>query len=186
MDGPFWVDTRAPHISTDVTSVTLATTNKALVPVANLPVLGANYFSYVGKAVRVTLFGRITTAGTPGNGQFNIYWGSGADANGTIIGSSAAFALTASQSNLSWWLQFIVRCRTLGGAGVGSLFVTGTTEINNAVVATSLQPVLIPASAPAAVLVDLTANNVISPQFSRSGSTGESMQVHDFLFEALN
>jgi hypothetical protein len=45
---------------------------------------------------------------------------------------------------------------------------------------------LIPASVPAAVTVDLTANNVISPQFLRSGSTAETLQVHDVSYEALN
>lgn len=183
-DGLFYVDSRAPHISADVAAVTLATTDKALIPLANIPVLGSNYFSYVGKGMRITLFGRITTAATPGNGTFDIYWGSGADANGTIIGSSAAFALTASQTNLSWWAQFTVRARALGASG--SLLVTGDAAFNNAVVANSLQPLMIPASAPAPVTVDLTAANVISPQFKRSGSTVETMQVHDVLYEALN
>jgi len=184
MDGPWYVDTRAPHISADVAAVTLSTTDLALVPVANLPVLGSNYFSYVGKACRITMFGRITTGTTPGNGTFDIYWGTGAAANGSIIGSSAAFALTASQTNLSWMLSLIIRCRALGATG--SLLVTGDAQFNNAVVAASLQPLLVPASAPAAVTVDLTAANVISPQFKRSGSTAETMQVHDFLFESLN
>lgn len=184
MDGPFYVDSRAPHIPADVASVTLATTDKALIPVANIPVLGSNYFSYIGKAMRISLFGRITTGTTPGNGTFDIYWGTGADANGTILASSATFALTASQTNLSWWLEMIVRCRA--GGSSGSLMVTGQTSFNNAVVANTLQPLMIPASAPAATTVDLTAANVISPQFKRSGSTAETMQVHDVLYEALN
>lgn len=183
-DGLWYVDTRAPHLSADVAAVTLATTDKAIIPVANIPILGSNYFSYVGKALRISMFGRLTTAATPGNGTFDIYWGTGADANGTILASSAAFALTASQANLSWWIEFIVRCRALGASG--SLLVTGQASFNNAVVASTLQPIMIPASAPAAVTVDLTAANVISPQFKRSGSTAETMQVHDVLFEAMN
>jgi hypothetical protein len=184
MDGPFFVDTRAPHISADVPSVTLATTNKALVPIANLPILGANYFGWIGKAMRHRLFGRITTGATPGNGQFNLYWGSGADATGTIIGSSAALALTATQSNLSIEFEYIVRCRALGATG--ALFVTGEMRANVGVLAGSLQPALIPASVPAAVTVDLTAANVLSPQFLRSGSTAEAIQIHDVVVEALN
>ena len=183
-DGLFYVDTRAPHISADVASVTLASTDKALIPVANIPILGSNYFSFIGKAMRVMLFGRITTGTTPGNGTVDIYWGSGADANGTIIGSSAAFALTASQTNLTWWLELIIRCRALGASG--SLLVSGQFNANNAVVASSVQPVMIPASAPAATTVDLTASNVISPQFKRSGSTAETMQVHEVVYQALN
>ena len=183
-DGLFYVDTRAPHISADVGSVTLAATSKAIIPVANLPILGANYFSFIGKAMRITLFGRLTTGATPGNGQWNIYWGNGTDANGTIIGSSAALALSATQSNVSWRLECIVRARALGATG--SLFVTGEWRANVGVLATTLQPALIPAATPAAVTVDLTAANVISPQFLRSGSTAEAMQCHDVIYEALN
>jgi hypothetical protein len=184
MDGNFYVDSRSPFISADVAAVTLATTDKALVPIANLPILGSNYFGFVGKAVRIKMFGRITTAATPGNGTLDILWGTGADANGTVLASSATVALTASQTNLSWEAEFIVRCRALGASG--SLIVMGRLLVNNAVIANTLQPLLIPASAAAAVTVDLTAANVISPQFKRSGSTAETMQVHEINFEALN
>jgi len=184
MDGNFYVDSRPPFLSADPAAVTLASTDKALIPVANIPVLGSNYFSYIGKALRIRLFGRITTAATPGNGTFDIYWGNGSDANGTIIGSSAAFALTASQTNLSWELELWVRARALGASG--SLFVTGMASFNVGVVASTLQPLMIPASAPAAVAVDLTAASIVSPQFKRSGSTVETMQVHDVSFESMN
>lgn len=184
MDGQFFVDSRLPFIAADVASVTLSTTDKALVPIANLPILGQNYFSYVGKAVRIKAFGRITTGATPGNGTFSLYLGSGADANGTILAASAAVALTASQTNLSWELELIARARALGATG--SLLVTGRMLFNNAVLANTLQPLLFPASAPAAVTVDLTAASVLSPQFKRSGSTAETMQVHEFSFESLN
>jgi hypothetical protein len=186
MDGPFFVDTRAPHISTDVPAVTLTAAAKALVPIANLPILGSNYFNYVGKAVRIRLFGRITTAATPGNMQAVLYWGSGVDAIGTVLAQTAAVALTAGQTSLTWEWDMLVRCRTLGGAGIGSLIAHGMFNANVAVLASTLQPVMMPPSVPAAVLVDLTAANVLSPQFLRSGSTVETIQVHEFLFEALN
>jgi hypothetical protein len=184
MDGPFYVDSRSPHIATDLAAVTLATTDKAIVPLASLPILGSNYFGWIGKAMRITMFGRMTTVLTPGNGNWDIYWGNGTDANGTIIGSSAALALSASQTNVSWRAEFIVRCRAVGATG--SLLVTGEWRANVAVLATSLQPALIPASAAAPVTVDLSVANVISPQFKRSGSTVETMQVHDVIYEALN
>jgi hypothetical protein len=184
MDGPFWVDLRAPHISADVASVTLAATYKAMVPVANLPPLGSNYFSYVGKAVRIRLYGRITTGATPGNMQIGMLWGTGADANGTTIMQSAATALTATQTSLTWECDMLIRCRALGVTG--ALIGHGMFNANVAVVASTLQPVMLPASAPAAVTVDLTQNFVLSPQFLRSGSTAESIQVHEFTYEALN
>jgi hypothetical protein len=184
MDGPFYVDSRAPHINADVAAVTLATTYKAMVPVANLPVLGSNYFGFIGKAVRIRMYGRITTAATPGNMQVGLLWGNGTDANGTTIMQSGTVALTASQTNLTWELDMLVRCRALGASG--ALIGHGMFNANVGVLASTLQPVMIPASAPAQTTVDLTANNVLSPQFLRSGSTAETLQVHEFLFEALN
>ena len=182
MDGPFYVDTRAPHISADVASVTLAATAKAIIPIANIPVFGANYFSYIGKAVRISLLGRITTVATPGNGTFSIYWGNGTDANGTLIVSSGAATLLANQTSLSWKVVVLVRCRALGATG--SLMAGGSITYNSAVVAAN--EIMIPASVPAATTCDLTVANVLSPQYLRSGSTAESIQVHDVLYEALN
>ena len=121
---------------------------------------------------------------TPGNGTASLYWGTGADANGTSLVASAAVALTASQTNLTWDMELLVRCRALGVTG--SLMAVGMFSANVAVLASTLQPVMLPASAPAAVTVDLTQNFVLSPQFLRSGSTAETMQVHEFLFESLN
>jgi hypothetical protein len=184
MDGPFYNDLRSPFCAADIASVTLATTDKALYPVANFPVLGSNYFGWVGKAINIKAFGRITTAATPGNGTFDIYWGSGADNTGTILQSSATVALTASQTSLAWELDIDVVCRAFGASG--ALLCTGHALFNNAVIANTLQPLLIPASVPAQVTVDLTAANIVSVQFKRSGSTAETMQIHQLYVTARN
>ena len=184
-DGLFYVDTRAPFVTVSPTAVTLAATDKALYTASQFPVLGGQYFSMVGKKVRIRLFGQITTGITPGNGTFDIYYGSGADATGTIIFSSAAFALTASQTNITWSADFVITCRTTGSTG--TLFGTGWAEFNPAVVSSTLQPLMLPASAPAASAgVDLTAANIISVQFKRSGSTAETIQVVEMEISALN
>lgn len=178
----FYMDSLPPWIVADIASVTLSTTAKALYPASNYPVTGAGFFKFAGKAVLIRMFGRITTAATPGNGSWDIYWGTGADANGTIIVSSAAEALTASQTNLSWYMEVIVRCRSTGSAG--TLFGTGYAIYNESVKASKQ---LIPASAPAASgSVDLTAASIISVQFKRSGSTAETMQVHELMVAPVN
>src|SRR5882762_10086537 len=69
MDGPFYLDQRTPFITVDVPSVTLATTAKALYTTDYFPILGGNYFNFVGKAILIRMFGRITTVLTPGNGS---------------------------------------------------------------------------------------------------------------------
>lgn len=184
-DGPFYHDTRGPFVAADVAAVTLAATAKALYPAASFPALGAGYFNqFVGKKLRIKMFGRITTAVTPGNGSFDIYFGTGADANGTILASSAALALTASQTNLSWKAEFDITVRALGAAG--ALLCVGEAKFNVGVLASTLAPMLVPASAPVQVAADLTSANIISVQFKRSGSTVETMQVHDMTVEPLN
>src|SRR5258708_40114509 len=97
-DGLFYVDTRTPHISADVAAITVIATNVALVPVANLPVLGSNYFSFVGKAVRIRMFGRMTTAAAAGTMTVSLLWGNGTNANGTSIGATAAMTPTDRKS----------------------------------------------------------------------------------------
>ena len=183
MDGPFYNDIRAPFVSADIASVTLATTDKALYPVANFPVLGSNYFGFVGKKLRIKLFGRMTTVATPGNGTWDIYFNNGADANvGTILASSATLALAANQTNISWYAEVSVYCRAIGSAG--ALMCTGLAHMGSLL--TTNVPVLIPLTVPAQVTVDLTVANIISVQFKRSGSTAETMQVHDMDVIAMN
>jgi hypothetical protein len=80
---------------------------------------------------------------------------------------------------------FDIHCRSIGSAG--TLFCTGWSLYNNALVATSVQPVLIPATAQAvSSSIDLTAANIISVQFKRTGSTAETLQVHDVIVTAMN
>lgn len=182
-DGPFYVDSRTPFLSGDIAAVTIAATNKAIVPVANLPVLGTNYFSYVGKACRIRMFGRMTTAASAGTQTYTFLWGNGTDANGTAIVTSPAVTLVNSQTNISWMMEVIIRCRTMGATG--TLFGTGAIEFETAVVANNTR--MIPATAPAAsTSLDLTAANVISPQVLATTSTTNTIQVHDYLFESLN
>lgn len=184
-DGLFYNDMREPFIGADITAVTLAATNKALYPASNFPVLGGQYFARIGKALRIELFGRATTALTPGNLTFGVYWGTGADANGVLLASTTAVALQASQTNLSWRILVDVHCRSIGSTG--TLFCTGIAHTNVALVLSTAQPILLPASAPAVSgSCDLTAANIISVQAARSGSTAETMQVHNMIVTALN
>jgi hypothetical protein len=184
-DGLFYNDLREPFIASDINAVTLASTAKALYPVSNFPVLGGQYFSRVGKKLRIRLFGRMTTALTPGNGSFNVYYGTGADANGVLLMTGTPVALSASQTNLSWQAEIFVHARSLGSAG--TLFCTGSAHFNVGLIASTLQPIMLPASAPAVSgACDLTAANIISVQYLRSGSTVETMQVHDLEVVAMN
>lgn len=181
-DGLFYQDTREPFVTIPPAAVTLAATAKALYTTSQFPVLGGQYFSRVGKKLKIRLFGIITTGITPGNGSFNVYYGSGADANGTLLMTGTAVALSASQTNLTWVLEIVVTCISIGNTG--TLRCTGWAHFNEAVLA----PIqMLPTSvAGVSGAVDLTAANIISIQFLRSGSTAETMQVMDMEVSVLN
>ena len=184
-DGLFYNDLREPFIGTDITAVTLAATAKALYPASNFPVLGGQYFSRIGKALRIRLHGRMTTAATPGNGSFTVFYGSGADNTGVAIMTGTPVALVASGTNLSWMAEVDVHCRSIGNAG--TLFCTGWSLFHVGLLLSTAAPMLLPASAPAVSgACDLTAANIISVQYLRSGSTAETMQVHNIQVTALN
>jgi hypothetical protein len=171
-------ETVDPLVSADEAAVTLATTFKALIPAARYNI-GSQYFNKPGRKLRIRAFGKITTGTTPGNGQVGILWGTGADNNGVNVCQSAAFALIASQTNLSWNCEIYIHARTIGATG--TLFGTGWIEFNPAVVASTAQPLMIPASAAAvSASVDLTGSLIPSLQFLRSGSTAETMTVQDY------
>lgn len=181
-DAGFYHDSRQPIMVADQAAVTLAATDKALYTAGAFPPLGSGYFSFAGKKLHIRAFGKITTAATPGNGTVDIYFGSGADATGTILVSSAAQTLVASQTNISWSIECWITCRTIGATG--SLFAQGTCQFGTAVIAVGT--FLLPASAAAAVTVDTTSSNIISVQFKRSGSTAETMTCQDIEVSALS
>lgn len=184
-DDKFYLDTRTPFIGADIPAVTLAATAKALYPASNFPALGGQYFAMIGKRLRIRLFGRMTTGATPGNGSFNVYYGTGADANGVLLMTGTPVALVAAGTNLSWALELFVHCRSTGSAG--TLFCTGRALFPLGLHAAAVGPILLPASAPAVSgACDLTAANIISVQYLRSGSTAETMQVHDLEVVAMN
>lgn len=165
----------------DEAAITLAATYKALV-IASRYNLGPQYFNKVGRKLWIRMFGKITTVLTPGNGQLGILFGTGADANGVNLAQSSAFALTASQTNMSWWCDLWVTCRSTGPTG--TLFAQGFFRVNEAVNTATQQ---IPASgAVVSAACDLTGSLIPSVQFLRSGSTAETITVQDYLIAPMN
>lgn len=181
-NGSFFHDTKPPWIIADPASVTLSTTDKALYGAQHIAAFGGTGYWWAGKKVGLRVFGRTTTAATPGNYTYSLYWGSGADATGTIVAASKAGVAIASQTNLCWMYQVEIDCRAIGSSG--SLLCAGFVLHDEAVMAAKLP---VPASAPAAVTVDLTSvSNILSLQLKRSGSTAETAQVHQISLSPLN
>lgn len=183
-DGLFYLDTREPHLVGDITAVTMTTTAKALYPASAFPVLGGQYFNRPGKSIRICLWQKQVQGGTPGNFSYNVHWGTGADANGTLICTAGTpIALTASVTKCGY-AEFTIRCLTTGTAG--TLQCTGWAVWDPALIGATLNPILIPtAGAAASASLDLTAANIVSVQALQSGTAG-TIQVQELKVFALN
>jgi hypothetical protein len=177
MDGPFYVDSRGPHNFVSGSTITLTNVLQAALPPGAYPVLGPNYFNWVGKICRIKAFGEITTGATPGNVTFNWTWGNGTSNTGTLI-TGVNVTGQANQTGDAIMMEQIFRCRSCGVSG--SLFSWGNIFLQN------WGEIAIPPFSPAPTTLDLTQNNIIHLQVSRSGSTGESVRFHDITFEAMN
>lgn len=182
-DGIFYRDSRQPWCIAAQTSITLATTDKLLYP-GSLTALVANYYT-PGKANKLTVMGAFTTVLTPGNLGVEHYYGT-TDAGGTLLGSSAAVALTASKTSFTAIIEAYTRCRSTGPTG--SLISWGRFMSDGAGLLTvsASNPVLTPQATVAATTIDTTAAQGYNAQIKRSGSTAETFVTHDIIFEALN
>jgi hypothetical protein len=181
-DGIYYVDTRPPWILAAEATATLLTTD-VLIWQGSRTALPAGYFAFPGKAVRLTVYGSITTALTPGNIGVELYYGT-TSAGGTLLASSAALALVASQTTVPFRIEAYARARAVGTSG--SLLPFAVCKFGIAVIASPNDHFIVPAGAPTAVTVDTTAASGFNVQIKRSGSTAETVTVHDLVFEALN
>lgn len=182
-DGMFYLDSREPHIVSDISAVTMTTTAKAIYPAAAFPVLGGQYFNRPGKAIKICMWLKFVLPATPGNLSFNVHWGTGADANGTLI-CTAGTAVAASNATGACYTECTVRCLTTGSAG--TLQATGWAVFDVALVASPNFNYMYPkAGAAASASLDLTAANIVSIQALQSGTAG-TVQAQDLRVFSLN
>jgi hypothetical protein len=123
-------------------------------------------------------WGRITTAATPGTGVLGIYVGAVAIASGQGVIVSAALALKASMTTVTWRIEGNFQITAIGTAGG----IRGVAEISNL---TTNGTDMAPATAPTAVTVDTTANNVIRLGWTPSLATATFI-CHDFGVRSVN
>lgn len=169
------------HILVDESSVTLATTMKALWPAART-MLPANYW-YVGKTVELVAFGKATTDGTAGNYVFELAYGAG-DAPTPLV-AGATVAGTVSQTNITWSAWAYIECRAIGATGI--LRMWGQWSPAVALLASTLQPYVFPGSAPADVSIDTTVGtNALLFQLQRSGAGVWTALTTGIILKELN
>jgi len=128
----------------------------------------------------VTAFGRYTCGGTATNLLLGVYLGSTAT---LLAGTLSTQALTVSQTNAPWQLEYVFTYRSLGATG--SVYGHGWVDLGTSVSAASHLPV--PATANAAITVDTTGAQNIIIGATLSQITGSPTVICDHvLVEAMS
>ncbi len=174
----------------DGTAVANTTTATTLLPAAAKFTLPNNTL-YIGKRMRVTAQGRISTlATTPGTLTFSLRWGTGP----VIVATSDALALnTTAKTNVAWDLIWNLTCRAIGG-GTSANFMHNGLWTSEAVIASpapsaggiGVLPLL--ASAPAVGTgFDSTAAQIMDLFATWSvANAANSILCHQYMVEELN
>jgi hypothetical protein len=185
-DTPLYRDVRNAKQTGDFGTISLSTTSLMIANPANGNWATILAYWDLGKRWKITVMGKMTTVLTPGNLTIEIRYGT-TDNGGTILATSAATALTASKTNISFTLECYVRANAVIGTAAG-LFAWGRfiPDQSGLLIPAANNPLLIPASAAAAVNVDTTVAGGVNIQMKRSGSTAETVTVQDLIIEALN
>lgn len=169
----------------DGTALNTSTSATSILPAAAKFTLPSNYFA-IGKALRITAAGRISNiVTTPGTLTMSVRLG------GVTAFTGGAIPLnTTAKTNVAWWLELLLTCRTIGASTSATLMGQGQ-FVSESVLSSAAglaNDCLLPASAPAvgtgfdstsAQIVDLFAQWSIS-------NAANSIQLHQYTLESLN
>lgn len=180
-----WVQTLVTAQS-DGTTLTAAAA-ASCIPASAKFTLPANFFDFVGKQIRITASGRISSViTTPGTARFDVRFGA------NVVADSQAILLdsVAAHTNVGWYLEFLLTCRAIGTTA--NLMQSGkwTCEDILGVPASAPKGVvtaLLPWNAAPAVGAnfDSTASQTVDLFFTQTVATG-SLTVHQYTLESLN
>lgn len=167
----------------DGTALNTSTTATSILPGAAKFTLPANFFS-IGKVLRVTAQGRISTTTGPPTITLDIRLGA------VVVWNGAAFTTVASVTNKSWELMALLTCRAIGAGTAANLMGIGKCTSSAVVGSTggNANTAVLPDSAPAVGTgFDSTASQVVDLFATWSASSASnSIQLHNFILEALN
>lgn len=173
----------------DGTALASSTAATSLLPPAARYALPSNFFAVIGKRIRITARGRISTVvTTPGTLTLDIRLGT------TVVFNGGAMNLNVTaQTNASWLFEAELLCRSIGASttatliGVGSF--TSRAIIGSAAVAAGGVTVTpLPDTAPAVGTgFDSTVTNYVDLFGTWSVSNAaNSIQVHQYSLESMN
>lgn len=170
------------HPLQDEGVITLATTMKLLWP-APRTILRANYWK-PGKIVKLSAFGKATTDGTAGNYVFEASLGVGDAPAGLVLGPTVAG--TVSRTNDTWTAWAYFECVSIATPTTAKFRMWGMWEPAVSLLASTLQPYLFPATAPADITVDASlATSSLGFQCQRSGAGVWTMTTTNIIVEEV-
>ena len=177
----------------DGAALTNTTTPTSLLPAAAKFKLWPNYFESLGKTIKLTAHGRISTVvTTPGTLTLQARFTDSAAATVSVFDSGAMTLNATAQTNVPWILEVIMMCRSVGSAG--TLFGFGTWR-SHAVIGSAAPTVgtagthMLPYNtAPAAgTAFDMTLENRMDLFATWSvANASNSITLHSFLIESMN
>jgi hypothetical protein len=162
----------------DGTAIANTTTEAIIFPNVTIP---SNYMQD-GRALRLTLSGRIGATATP-TMTFALRWGG---VSGTILCQTAAITLAAVTAAI-FRIQLEIQTRTNGATG--SIFAIGQVNWGATIKTTNTPDMMGSAGAtvPAAVTADLTADTALSITADwGTANASNSLTGHNYLLESLN
>lgn len=183
-----WVESLAAAPA-DGAALSNTVTATSLLAATAKPILPGQYFSAVGKYVRLTATGRFSTVVTsPGTFLFDVRFGS------TVIWTGGQMSLnTTAQTNATFKLDILLVCKSIGSGtsatvlGVGE-FKSRAVIGSGALGATGCGVLLLPDTAPVAGtgFDSTTAQTVDLFGTWNTANAANSITVHEFLLESLN
>lgn len=185
MSSQYWQELLAVGL-VDGSALASSTSATSILPSAAKIALNAGFFDRPGKALRATVHGRISTLNpTPGTLTLDMRLGA------VIAANSGALTVntTAAKTNVAWMAELIATCRAVGSSTSANLmFQWKVTSEAFAAASTGVGVLFGPASAPAVGTgFDSTAAQTVDIFGTWSvSSASNSIQVHQYLLEALN
>ena len=174
----------------DGAALTASVTPTSIIPAAARFTLPPNFFSEVGKAIRVRGAGRVTTVTTPGTLTLDIRLG---PTGNIVVFNGGAMALNATaQTNATWEFEATLICRSIGASGAATILGIGSWA-SRALIGSPASGAgapgnaLLPDTAPAVGTgFDSTIANIVDLFATWGTSNGNSITCHQFVLESLN
>lgn len=177
----------------DGNSLSNTTTATSIIPPASRYTLPANYFSNIGKALRVGLAGRISNiVTTPGTLTLDVRMGP--TSNIIVFNGGAMQLSTTAHTTLPFIVEILLTCRAIGsgtsanlmGQGIASSQTISLTAVADST--TSVSTLMLPNTTPAVGTgFDSTVSMVVDVFAAFSiANAANLIQVHQYVLESLN